>query len=323
MIVGTYRDSDLEHGPSADRHHRRAAPRDRHRSHRRPGPRRPRHARPGRGERGHRARPVRPGRWRSSSVRSRRATRSSPTRSCATWSSPATSTWRRRRVGHRRDLRPAGHPPERARRGRPPHRPPRRRDPQDADRRRGHRRRVRPRAAGRGHRRPTRTTCSTSWRRSCPPGSSSRSPGDERFRFQHSAARTTLQSELSDGRRRRMHRKVAEALEAALGDDPGDRVGELATHWMAATAPVEAEKATHYARLAGQRAEAALAPDEAVRWFTMALETPRSRRRARRPGAGGAPGGAGHGPEEHRRGRLPGDPAGGVDASPSASATWP
>ena len=96
--------------------------------------------------------------------------------------------------------------------------------------------------------------------------------GEERFRFQHTVARSTLQNDLSDGRRRRMHRKVAEALEAAYGADPGDRVGELATHWMAATAPAEAEKATHYARLAGQRAESALAPDEAVRWFTMALE---------------------------------------------------
>ena len=97
-------------------------------------------------------------------------------------------------------------------------------------------------------------------------------PGDERFRFQHTAARTTLQADLSDGRRRRTHRKVAEALEAAFGADPGDRVGELATHWMAATVPVDGDKATHYGRLAGQRAEAALAPGEAVRWFTRALE---------------------------------------------------
>jgi class 3 adenylate cyclase/tetratricopeptide (TPR) repeat protein len=96
---------------------------------------------------------------------------------------------------------------------------------------------------------------------------------DERYRFQHALARNTLADELSDGRRRRMHRKVAEALEEAYGADPGDRVGELATHWMAATAPVDASKATHYARLAGQQAEAALAPDEAVRWFTMALES--------------------------------------------------
>ena len=95
---------------------------------------------------------------------------------------------------------------------------------------------------------------------------------DERFRFQHTLARQTLQSTLSDGRLRRMHRKVAEAIEAICGDDPGDRVGELATHWFAATASVDGEKVTHYARLAGRQAEAGLAPDEAIRWFTMALD---------------------------------------------------
>lgn len=96
--------------------------------------------------------------------------------------------------------------------------------------------------------------------------------GDERFRFVHSLARTTLVAGLSDGRARRMHRKIAEALEALIGDDPGDRVGELATHWMAAAAPVEQEKAIHFAQLAGRRALQALAPDEAIRWFTTAIE---------------------------------------------------
>lgn len=69
-----------------------------------------------------------------------------------------------------------------------------------------------------------------------------------------------------------MHRRVAESLEAAVGSEPGDRVGELATHWLAAAAPVDGAKARRYARLAGQQAEARLAPDEAARWFTTALE---------------------------------------------------
>jgi len=95
----------------------------------------------------------------------------------------------------------------------------------------------------------------------------------ERFRFLHTLTRNTLQAELSDGRRRRMHRKIAEALEESIGDNPGDRVGELATHWLAAAVAVDNDKATDYARLAGKRAEASLAPDEAVRWFTTALES--------------------------------------------------
>ncbi len=96
-------------------------------------------------------------------------------------------------------------------------------------------------------------------------------PG-ERYRFRHSLTRNTLQAGLSDGRRGRIHRRIAESLEAAVGLDPGDRVGELATHWLAAAAPVEGAKARRYARLAGQQAEARLAPDEAVRWFATALE---------------------------------------------------
>jgi predicted ATPase len=96
--------------------------------------------------------------------------------------------------------------------------------------------------------------------------------GDERFRFQQSLVRHTLVSGLSEGRRRRLHRSVAEALEVICGADPGVRIGELATHWLAATTPADASKVSHYARLAGQQAEASLAPEEAVTWFTAALE---------------------------------------------------
>lgn len=96
--------------------------------------------------------------------------------------------------------------------------------------------------------------------------------GDERFRFVHSLARTTLVAGLSAGRARRTHRRIAVALEESIGANPGDRVGELATHWMAAAAPIEEEKAIHFAQLAGRHALAALAPDEAIRWFTTAID---------------------------------------------------
>jgi class 3 adenylate cyclase len=92
------------------------------------------------------------------------------------------------------------------------------------------------------------------------------------FSFAHNLINHTLYDALGAARRTRMHRRVAEALEELCGDDPGPRVGELARHWTAATAPVEPDRALAYSRRAGERALAELAPGEAARWFTQALE---------------------------------------------------
>ena len=92
------------------------------------------------------------------------------------------------------------------------------------------------------------------------------------FAFAHAVMNHTLYEDLGTTRRARLHCRVAEALEEALGADPGDRVGELAQHWGKATTSVDVAKAVAYARLAGQRALANAAPDEAVRWFSQALE---------------------------------------------------
>jgi hypothetical protein len=73
-------------------------------------------------------------------------------------------------------------------------------------------------------------------------------------------------------RRQRAHQRVAEALEELCGDDPSERVWELAYHWASATKPAEAEKAIRYARRAAERSLDALAPDEAIRWLEQALD---------------------------------------------------
>ena len=73
-------------------------------------------------------------------------------------------------------------------------------------------------------------------------------------------------------RRAHAHGAVAQALEAQLGADPGELHGELAYHWAAAVQPADTSKAVRYAQLAGDRALYQLAPDEAVRWYTQALE---------------------------------------------------
>jgi class 3 adenylate cyclase len=99
---------------------------------------------------------------------------------------------------------------------------------------------------------------------------SSNTPG--RFAFEHALINHTLYEELGPTRRARLHHEVAQALEELCGDDPGERLGELANHWAAATQAVDLTKAVSYARLAGERALSELAPDEALRWFNKALE---------------------------------------------------
>jgi class 3 adenylate cyclase len=94
----------------------------------------------------------------------------------------------------------------------------------------------------------------------------------DRYSFAHALIEHTLYDGQSPSRRARAHFAVAETLEAALGDDPGARAGELARHWSAAVQPTDAAKAIHYAQLAGDRALAQLAPGEALRWYTQALD---------------------------------------------------
>jgi class 3 adenylate cyclase len=93
-----------------------------------------------------------------------------------------------------------------------------------------------------------------------------------RFTFTHALVEHALYEDLGRARRARLHKQVAEALEQQCGDDPGERLGELAGHWGAAVASTDSAKAMHYAHLAADRALQQLAPDEAVRWYLRALE---------------------------------------------------
>ena len=93
-----------------------------------------------------------------------------------------------------------------------------------------------------------------------------------RYCFSHALIQHTLYQDQGATRLARAHREVAEAIEAIVGDRPGARVGELAHHWFSATQPVNTAKAISYARQAGEAALAALAPDDAVRYFSQALQ---------------------------------------------------
>jgi DNA-binding SARP family transcriptional activator/tetratricopeptide (TPR) repeat protein len=93
-----------------------------------------------------------------------------------------------------------------------------------------------------------------------------------RFSFSHALVEHTLYADLGPSRRQRLHLRVAATLEMLHGDDPGDRLGELAYHWARARQPADAEKAVEYSCRAGAHALEKLAPDDAIGWYSQALE---------------------------------------------------
>ena len=92
------------------------------------------------------------------------------------------------------------------------------------------------------------------------------------FTFAHALIQRTLYEDLGPTRRARAHRHVAEALEELCGGSPGTRIGELARHWFCATQPIDLTKAIGYSRLAGDAALLALAPGDALRYYSQALD---------------------------------------------------
>jgi tetratricopeptide (TPR) repeat protein len=99
----------------------------------------------------------------------------------------------------------------------------------------------------------------------------SNAPG---YRFAHRLVRDTLYDELSAGRRARLHRKAAEAIESVHAGRLGEHLSALANHYSRAAAPAgdTGVKAVDYAVQAGERALAQLAHDEAVSWNHRALD---------------------------------------------------
>jgi class 3 adenylate cyclase/tetratricopeptide (TPR) repeat protein len=93
-----------------------------------------------------------------------------------------------------------------------------------------------------------------------------------RYSFSHALVQHTLYEDLGATRRTRVHRSVGEAIERLYGEHGDERVGELARHFVLATRPTDADKAIAYSRRAGEAALAALAPDDAVGYFSQALE---------------------------------------------------
>ena len=89
-----------------------------------------------------------------------------------------------------------------------------------------------------------------------------------RFWFTHALVAHALAGELGGRHRREVHRRIAEAMESIAHVEP-DRTGELARHLLAAG---DADRGHDVAMKAGDLALAALAPDEAARWYLRALQ---------------------------------------------------
>lgn len=91
------------------------------------------------------------------------------------------------------------------------------------------------------------------------------------LRFAHALIRLTLYEEMSSLRRARLHRGIAEALEAIHDDGLDTHIASLAYHTIQAGPEGDHVRAIGYASRAGLRALDQLAYEEAARWFREAL----------------------------------------------------
>ena len=93
-----------------------------------------------------------------------------------------------------------------------------------------------------------------------------------RYQFTHALIKDTLDQELSTTRRVRLQARIAEALEDLYGDDSDAHAHELAHHFAEAESLLGTEKLVRYSLLAGERALAAFAWEEALVHLIRGLE---------------------------------------------------
>jgi DNA-binding SARP family transcriptional activator len=96
------------------------------------------------------------------------------------------------------------------------------------------------------------------------------------YSFTHALIQRTLYEGMGASRRALLHRKVFEVLRQWSEDGTGPRsssvAGEVARHLVASARPDESRTVVHYTRRAAEEALASLNPDEAVRWYSTALD---------------------------------------------------
>ena len=96
-------------------------------------------------------------------------------------------------------------------------------------------------------------------------------PGGSRYQFSHALIQETLAEKLTTIRRVRLHARIAEALEQLYGANAEAYAAELAHHFAEAEAVIGPERLVHYSLLAGKRALAVYAYEEALAHFQRGL----------------------------------------------------
>ena len=94
-----------------------------------------------------------------------------------------------------------------------------------------------------------------------------------RYQFAHVLVQNTLTRELSAARRARLQSRIAESLEVLYEGNLERHASELAYHFAEAASVAGTEKMVRYSHLAGDRALAAHAHEEALDHFQRGLET--------------------------------------------------
>ena len=97
-----------------------------------------------------------------------------------------------------------------------------------------------------------------------------------RYQFTHALIQETLAEELSTTRRVRLHAKIAETLELLYRGDAEAHAAELAHHFGEAITVTGPGKLIQYSLLAGERALAGYAHQEALAHFQRALDAKES-----------------------------------------------
>ena len=89
-------------------------------------------------------------------------------------------------------------------------------------------------------------------------------PGQmDHYQFSHALIQQSFAEELTTSRKVRLHARIAEALEALYGDDAEEHAAELAHHFAQSAAVNGSDKLVRYSLIAGERALAAYAWEEA------------------------------------------------------------